>query len=90
MYPKFRLSPDEREELLGEYLPFAEVVEVPEEVRTEPAASDPDDQKFLDLATVGGAKLLVTGDRGLLEAAGSWPFEVVTPAEARERLIAPS
>ena len=85
-YPKFGLASADREELLGEYLPFAETVEVAEGVHAQPAATDPDDQKFLDLAMVGRAGLLVTGDRGLLEGAGSWPFEVLTPAVARARL----
>lgn len=46
-YPKFRLTPDEREELLADYLPCGEVVA---QRRTKPAVPkcrDKKDQIFL-------------------------------------------
>ena len=45
-----------------------------------PSCSDPDDQKFLELAAAAGADFLVTKDRALLECDGRAPFRIVTPA----------
>jgi putative PIN family toxin of toxin-antitoxin system len=81
-YPKFRLSAEEREELLGDYLPFAETVIVPE-MPDVPRCADSDDQKFLELAFAGRASLLITGDRALLALSGKVPFEIVRSAQAR-------
>ena len=65
-YPKFRLARNEIDALLGEYLPFAEVVDVA--VMTDaPLCRDPDDQMFVDLALQGRADVLVTGDVALLD-----------------------
>ena len=36
---------------------------------------------FLELAAVGRARLLVSGDRDLLTLAGQTTFAIVTPAE---------
>src|ERR1700751_687771 len=57
-YPKFRLSPDELDELLADYLPYCEVVEVTKKCRTQ--CRDPHDQPFLDLAQSGKAEFLIT------------------------------
>lgn len=85
-YPKFELTDEERQELLGEYLPFAEIV-APEETRQEiPSCRDPGDRMFLELAMAGGAELLITGDPDLLALADSFPVPIVSPAEARDRL----
>lgn len=69
--PKFRLATDEIETLLGNYLPYADVIDT---TKTRagglPVCRDPDDQKFLVLAHVGKADVLVTGDRALLLLAG--------------------
>ena len=58
-YPKFRLSSAERHELLGEYLPWCEVVEVTS--RCVSVCRDEKDQPFLDLAQ--GGKAEVSGKR---------------------------
>jgi len=45
-----------------------------------PKCSDPDDQKFLELAAACGAAFVVTKDRALLELAGrELPFRIVAP-----------
>ncbi|MDM0033836.1 putative toxin-antitoxin system toxin component, PIN family [Variovorax sp. J22P271] len=75
-YPKFRLSPAEREELLGDYLPFAEVVVVPDPPPEVPACRDVFDLPFLHLAAAGAATL-VTGDRDLLVLAGGTAITIV-------------
>jgi putative PIN family toxin of toxin-antitoxin system len=65
-YPKFKLSPAERETLLGDYLPFAEVVQLPDPAPALPVACrDRDDMVFIQLAVVARADLLVSGDADL-------------------------
>lgn len=85
-YPKFRLAPAEREELLADYLPYGEVVP-PWPVRPSlPACRDGFDQVFLELAAIGAAEWLVTGDSDLLRLAGHVPFRLIEPALAIEWL----
>lgn len=42
-------------------------------------SADPDDDKFLAAALASGARILVSGDRHLLEVSGWQEIEVVTP-----------
>lgn len=79
-YPKFRLSAADREELLGDYLPYARVVRMPRVPPAVPACRDPFDLAFLQLAAAGKADILVSGDRDLLALAGQTPFEILPPA----------
>lgn len=83
-YPKFRLSPDDRMELMADYLPYCRTVE-PEE-RCPLLCRDANDQPFLDLAQSGKADLLVTGDRDLLSLAGQTAFLIETPDAYRRRI----
>ena len=54
-----------------------------------PACSDPDDQKFLELALAAEADLLLTKDRALLELARrALPFRIVTPKRFSAALAA--
>jgi putative PIN family toxin of toxin-antitoxin system len=88
-YPKFRLSQEDREDLLSEYLPYACVVK-PEERLSQtprvPRCRDPFDDMFLELAQAGEAVDLVTGDRDLLglndPALRHMCFLIITPAQA--------
>ena len=66
-YPKFRLSAPEQQELLADYLPFVEVVDIPQPPPRVPDCRDPMDLPFLYLAVAGKAKVLVSGDRDLLD-----------------------
>ena len=68
-YPKFQLSAAEQHELLADYLPFAEVVFVPEPPPRVPDCRDPHDLPFLHLAVAGKADLMVSGDADLLALA---------------------
>ena len=81
-YPKFRLSRAEIDELLGDFLPFAEIVEVTG--GEWPSCRDPDDRVFLALARQTGADALVTGDDDLLELRDTFPWRILTPAELKE------
>jgi uncharacterized protein len=83
-YPKFGLTQEDCEELLGDFLPYAVSVAVGDSPRDLPACTDPDDQKFLELAHAGGGEWLVTGDRALLAMDGQCPFRVVSPKVFRE------
>ncbi len=84
-YPKFRLTDEEQEELLADYLPWCETVRVlrPPAV---PECRDPSDRSFLELALVGGAGALVTGDNDLLALAPQFSVPILDPAALRARL----
>lgn len=78
-YPKFRLDAQEQQELLADYLPYAEVVRISEPPPTVPVCRDPSDMPFLHLAAVGRADALVTGDADLLTVAHVGRCPVMTP-----------
>lgn len=65
-YPKFKLDAAAQQELLADYLPWAEVVTVPEPPPRVPACRDALELPFLHLAAAGKADVLVTGDADLL------------------------
>lgn len=84
-YPKFALEPADQKELLMEYLLHCEALEVPRAPAT-PSVRDIDDRPFLELAIVGQADALVTGDRHLLEVAPRFSIPILTLRRFRERL----
>jgi putative PIN family toxin of toxin-antitoxin system len=65
-YPKFRLSQAEQDELLADYLPYAETVRITQPPPMVPDCRDVLDLPFMHLAVVGKAQVLVSGDRDLL------------------------
>lgn len=75
-YPKFRLSQLEQDELLADYLPYAEVVRIVQPPPAVPDCRDALDLPFLYLAVAGKAQVLVSGDRDLLALAAE--FEAVS------------
>lgn len=83
-YPKFRLTRIEIDELLGDFLPFAEVVEL--SPVDWPPCRDQDDRVFLALAQQAGADVLLTGDADMLEIADAFPVKILTPAELKQEL----
>ena len=78
-YPKFRLDAQSQQELLADYLPHALVVQVPEPPPAVPACRDPFDLPFLQLAVVGKADVLVTGDADMLVLAAKLRFRISPP-----------
>ena len=86
-YPKFRLTPAEREELLGDYLPWVETVPLPAKTPAVPACRDSRDVVFLVLAKAGWADALVTGDADLLALASSFAVPILTLEMLREKLF---
>lgn len=77
-YPKFKLSADEQRELLSDYLPYCTTVRMPAKPPKTPACRDPLDVPFLQLAVVGKAAYLITGDRDLLALTKSRSCSIIT------------
>ncbi len=85
-YPKFRLTADDIEALLADYLPYGRSIHPVSAPTNAPRCRDADDQLFVDLVLAGKADFLVTGDKDLLALDEQLPCAVVTPAVFRERL----
>lgn len=85
-YPKFQLSEEDRQELLGDYLPYSEAVSMPAKPPRVPTCRDPLDVPFLQLALVGGADFLATGDKDLLALREKFSVPILTPEELRVAL----
>jgi putative PIN family toxin of toxin-antitoxin system len=77
-YPKFKLTADEQQELLADYLPYCKTIRIPEPPPKAPACRDAFDVPFLELAVAGKAQALITGDRDLLGLAGTFASPIVT------------
>ncbi|MXW55554.1 MAG: putative toxin-antitoxin system toxin component, PIN family [Gemmatimonadales bacterium] len=84
-YRKFRLAAAEREELLADYLPYCESVDVGEPPPV-PECRDPFDRIFLEVAVAARADALVTGDEDLLAFAPDSPVAILTPRAFAKRL----
>ena len=65
-YPKFALTRGEQDELLADFLPYAQTVRIPQPPPRVPECRDPLDVPFLQLAVSGQAQRLVSGDKDLL------------------------
>lgn len=85
-YPKFGLSDDDMEDLLDEYIPWCETVNVPADVIV-PECRDPHDMAFLRLAITAEAKALVTGDRDLLALADEFDIPIIAPAVLADTMV---
>ncbi len=77
-YPKFKLTAEDQEELLADYLPYCETVVIPQPPPITPPCRDPFDLPFLQLALAGKAQALVTGDQDLLTLASGFAIPVVS------------
>lgn len=84
-YPRFDLSRQDIEALLADYLPYVATVNVGQSVSDAPRCSDVNDQMFIDLAMMGSADVLVTGDTALLAMSEACAFAIETPADFRHR-----
>jgi len=80
-YPKFKLSTLEQQELLADFLPYADVVQLPAPWPDLPVCRNEKDQVFLVLAHVGKADALITGDADILAMREDFPGLIMT-AEA--------
>ena len=85
-YPKFKLSAEEQEDVLGDYLPWVETVQVPAKTPRLPPCRDPFDVPFLVVARAARADALVTGDADILALAPRFEVPILTPAQLKEKL----
>ncbi len=86
-YGKFKLTAVRRDELLQDYLPYGEIVRLPESLPALPVVCrDFDDELFLHLAMSGRADFLVTGDADLLAVAGGFPVPIIRASALRPLL----
>ena len=86
-YPKFKLDETEQRELLADFLPYADIVDLPTPWPDLPPCRDEKDQVFLVLAHVGDADALVTGDADILAMRADFPGLIMTAEALRERRL---
>ena len=77
------LPPGDQARHLASFQVLSRKVEVKSGKACALRCADPDDQKFLDLATAAGAQALLTRDGALLRLARRAPFRIVRPEELR-------
>lgn len=77
-YPKFKLTTADQQELLADYLPYCTTVRMPVRPPATPDSRDKFDLPFLQLAVVGKADYLVTGDQDLLALASQFSCPIIT------------
>ena len=77
-YPKFKLVTEEQHELLADYLPYCGTVTIPARAPRTPACRDPWDVPFMQLAIVGKADFIVTGDQDLFDVKSKRLGPIVT------------
>lgn len=79
-YPKFDLSEGEIKELIQEeILPYAEVVKPKRRLRV--VQRDPSDNKFLECAVAGKARVIISGDKELLSLGRYRQIPIQSPAQ---------
>lgn len=87
-YPKFKLTRDEQEALLAEFLPYVEAVQIDTTPDGLPDIRDADDIIFLVLAAVGEADVLVSGDGDIQAVKAQFHIPILTVAEFADWLQA--
>ena len=85
-YPKFELTKADQKDLLADFLPYSDVVDLPDPWPDLPACRDEHDQVFLVLAHAGEADSLVTVDADILAMRERFPRLILTADEFRERV----
>lgn len=80
-YPKFKLTDAEQTELIADYLPYCTTVQMPAKPPVVIKCRDSFDLPFLQLAVVGKAQYLLSGDRDLLSLDGQFVCPIM-PADA--------
>jgi len=83
-YPEFALEPARQAEMVARYQSLSGGLAEADASTVLPRCSDPDDQKFIELAAASGAQGLVSKDRAVLKLRRRCAplFQVMTPAEA--------
>ena len=86
-YPKFRLTPAEREVLLADYLPFAEIAPLPAPPPPLPVTCrDRADVVFIQLSVSAQVDCLVSGDGDLAVLRETSPVPITSVVELRTQL----
>ena len=85
-YPKFKLSADDQQELLADYLPYCQTIVIPEPPPVTPECRDQFDVPFLQLALAGEAHALITGDQDLLCLADNFTCPILTAEQFLQTL----
>lgn len=85
-YPKFHLDTADQNELLGDFLPSAEIIETDLPTGEIPICRDKHDQMFLELAAASEADALVTGDADLLVLGEQFHIPIMKPADFHRRI----
>ena len=82
-YPEFALNATQQATLAARYRELSTLIAMDTAVTGLPRCSDPDDQKFIELAA-SGAQALISKDRAVLKLRRRCAplFQVMTPAEA--------
>jgi uncharacterized protein len=85
-YPKFKLTSQERDELLADFLPYTETVPLPPAREQHAECRDPNDRIFLELAAAAQETVLVSGDADLLDLRGKASTTILSAPELKARL----
>jgi len=80
-YPKFKLSDAEQQDLLSDFLLYAEAVAIPTPWPALSTCRDDKDNIFLVLAHVGQAHALISGDDDILALCDIFSVRILTAAE---------
>ena len=87
-YPKFKLTREEQQALLAEFLPYVETVQIDATPDGLPDIRDADDTIFLVLAAVGEADVLVSGEGDIQALKAQFHIPILTMAEFADWLQA--
>ena len=87
-YPKFKLTREEQQALLAEFLPYVETVQIDTTPDGLPDIRDADDTIFLVLAAVGEADALVSGEGDIQALKAQFHIPILTMAEFADWLQA--
>ena len=82
-YPRFGLSPEDRESIIVHYMEHAEAIKQPRTRARLPRCRDPHDEMFIRLAYAAKADAVVTGDGDLLVLALESRIPILSPAAFR-------
>jgi len=82
-YPRFRLTAEDRENIIVHYMEHAEAIKQPRTRARLPRCRDPHDEMFIRLAYAAKADAIVTGDEDLLTLAPDSSIPILTPVAFR-------
>ena len=86
-YPKFKLSASQIKMLVDYYVPYSENIVIDKKLLPNdfPQCRDEKDQIFIELAYLGKADILISGDEDLLILNRQFSFAIETPRDYKQR-----